>query len=411
LVSLEDPALQRGNFGATKKKNMGSVKFTKANNRLKRQLTGFDHYSGLVMYTATLPAGFAVDDTMKIIDDVEAAEALGITSDSVTLVIKIMHYHISEFFRINPDGVFYLGLFAVPGGAHAFSEVASLINYAGGKLRQIGVWTSKAYVGGDIALLQDQYDDAFDLFTPAEIVYSPNMDAVIDANVPDLSAATSPNVHVSIGQDGGALGATLYAAADTYSIGVIGAILGCISLAQVHLNIGWVEKFNMAQDGGELDVPALSNGSLISALSSALTKDDGTLDTKRLIFLKKYPGYTGTYFNDSHGAVVATSDYAYIEDNRTIDKAIRGVYLSLLPKVNGPVQIDAATGKLSGDYVEYIQLEAGKVLEQMQKDGENSGYTATVDPNQDVNATGKIKVNISNKKTGVSRDFDVTIGF
>lgn len=390
---------------------MGSVKFTKANNRLKRQLTGFDHYTGLVMYTATLPTGFSTTDRMKAIDDVEAAETLGITADNASLIIKVMHYHISEFFRINPDGIFYLGLFAIPGGAHTFSEVASLINYAGGKLRQVGVWSSKAYAAGDIALLQDQYDDAFDLFIPAEIIYSPNLDAVVDGSLPDLSAATSPNVHLSIGQDGASLGSTLYTAADTYSIGVIGAILGATSLAKVHENIGWVEKFNMAEDGGELDVPALSNGSLVSDLSSALTKDDGTLDTKRLIFLKKYPGYTGTYFNDSHGAVVSSSDYAYMEDNRTIDKAIRGVYLSLLPKVNGPVEIDSETGKLSGDYVEYIQLEAGKVLEQMQKDGENSGYTAIVDPNQDVNATGKIKVNISNKKTGVSRDFDVTIGF
>ncbi|MGQ0737661.1 MAG: DUF2586 family protein [Bacteroidota bacterium] len=390
---------------------MGSVKFTKAQNRLKRQLTGFDHYSGLVTYNAVLPAGFGANDRMKVIDDVAAAEALGITSNNADLGIKIMHYHISEFFRINPDGVFYLGIFDLPVGAHTFSEVATLINFAAGKLRQVGVWTSKAFVIGDVALLQTQYNDAFDLFVPAEIVYSPNLDGVTDANMPDLAALTSPNVHLSAGQDGGALGLTLYTAAANYSVGVIGAILGAISLAKVHENIGWVEKFNMAEDGGELDVPALSNGSLISALSSALTKDDGTFDTKRLIFLKKYPGFTGSYFNDSHGAVVASSDYAYIEDNRTIDKAIRGVYLSLLPHVNGPVQIDATSGKLSGDYVEFIQLEAGKVLEQMQKDGENSGYTATVDPNQDVNATGKITVNISNKKTGVSRDFDVTIGF
>lgn len=392
---------------------MGSIKFNKQNNRLKRVLPGFDHYCGLAFYSDDLPAGFGVNDRIKAINDVDHAETLGITSNNASVLIKIMHYHISEFFRVHPDGVLYLGIFAEPAAeaAHTFTEITTLRVFTNNRIRQCGVWTPKAYELAQIALLQDQYDASFEVFSMCEIMYSPNLDGVSDANMPDVAALTSPNVHILIGQDGAALGKSLYTAAADFSVGVIGAALGAVSLAKVHENIGWVEKFNMAEEGGELDVPALSNGTLVSALSDALTKDQGTLDTKRLIFLKKYPNATGTYFNDSHGCVAATSDYAYLEDNRTIDKAIRGIYVRMLPKVNGPVFTTKGTGLLAPEYLEYLQLECNKALEDMEKEGEISGFEVTIDPNQDVNATNKIVVNVSNTKTGVSRRFEFNIGY
>ena len=389
---------------------MGSIAFNKQNNRLKRTLPGLDHYTGLVFYSNTVPVGFA-GETVKEIFDLPSAEALGITAENPALAIKIMHYHIKELFRLNPDAVFYLGVFAEPVGAHTFNEVATVRAAAGNKLRQIGVWTKKPFVVGDIALLQDQYDAGFEVFAPVEILYSPNLHGVLTADIADLAALTSPNVHLVIAQDGKAVGKDLYVAANTYSIGAIGATLGATSLAKVHENIGWVEKFNFAQDGGELDVPALVNGALVGELAVNITKNNGTLDSKRLMFLKKYPGITGTYFNETHGACPATSDYAYMEDNRAIDKAIRGIYVKLMPFVNGPTLLEKGTGKLRATTVDLLTLEAGKALEEMEKAGELSGYAVAIDPNQDVNATNQIVVNISNTKVGVSRNFIINIGY
>ena len=148
---------------------MGSIAFNKQNNRLKRTLPGLDHYTGLVFYSNTVPVGFA-GETVKEIFDLPSAEALGITAENPALAIKIMHYHIKELFRLNPDAVFYLGVFAEPVGAHTFNEVATVRAAAGNKLRQIGVWTKKPFVVGDIALLQDQYDAGFEVFAPVEIL-------------------------------------------------------------------------------------------------------------------------------------------------------------------------------------------------------------------------------------------------
>ncbi|MEZ5195113.1 MAG: hypothetical protein R2764_01540 [Bacteroidales bacterium] len=60
-----------------------------------------------------------------------------------------------------------------------------------------------------------------------------------------------------IGQDGEGNGNDLFGSLG-HSPTCLGAALGTVSLAQVHLNIGYIRAFNIA--GGELDVPALADG-------------------------------------------------------------------------------------------------------------------------------------------------------
>ena len=49
------------------------------------------------------------------------------------------------------------------------------------------------------------------------------------------------------------------------------------------------------------------------------------------IYLRKFNERAGTYFNYSTTATVSTSDYYTIENNRTIDKALRNLRTSLYP--------------------------------------------------------------------------------
>jgi hypothetical protein len=390
---------------------VGSIIFNKQNGRQKRVLPGQDHYSGLLIYSNEVPAEFGVGQTCAVIEDVAAAEALGITADNAEPEIKIMHYHISEAFRLNPNIVLYLGVFAVPEGAHTFDEVDTLRIFADNKLRQMAVWTSKPFDIAHIALLQAEYAKAYEVVSPFEIYYSANLAAVATGDLPSLAASTAPNIHLLIAQDGAALGAELFEELEgDVSIGVAGAMIGAVSLAAVNESTAWVEKFQMGVAGGELDVPALANGVLVSTLSNAIVKSTGTFDTKRLIFLKKYPNITGTYFNDTHGAVAADNDYAYAEDNRAMDKAIRGVYVKLVPKLNGPT-LYTKERKLDPAFVSFLETEAGKALEDMEKAGELSGYTVVIDPDQDSYSTDTITVAITNIKRGVSRNFIINIGF
>ena len=129
------------------------------------------------------------------------------------------------------------------------------------------------------------------------------------------------------------------------------------------------------------------------------------------MFVRTHVGIADNYFNDSHTLDVETSDYAYIENVRTIDKACRGVRTNLLPYLNSPLNIDPTTGQLDRNPVAYLETVAGKALEEMEKAGELSGYVAEIDPAQNVLNTGVLKVIIKNVPTGVMRQVQVQIGF
>jgi hypothetical protein len=93
------------------------------------------------------------------------------------------------------------------------------------------------------------------------------------------------------------------------------------------------------------------------------------INDNRYLFVRTHVGITDNYFNDSHTLDEVTSDYAYIENERTIDKAIRGIRTNLLPYLSSPLQVDATTGNLSSHTVAFLETTAGKALEDMEKAG------------------------------------------
>jgi hypothetical protein len=157
-----------------------------------------------------------------------------------------------------------------------------------------------------------------------------------------------------------------------------------------------------------MDTPALSDGTLISAMTPAQIQ---SISEKGYIFLIKYVGATGSYWNDGFTADSLTGDYAYIENNRVIDKACRGVYQALLPKVSGPVYIDPETGFLTADTVAMLEELADEPLAQMERDGELSGSQVSIDAEQPVLSTSKLNVTIRLVPVGVLREILVSIGF
>jgi phage tail sheath protein FI len=134
------------------------------------------------------------------------------------------------------------------------------------------------------------------------------------------------------------------------------------------------------------------------------------LNSKGYIFLIKHSERAGTYFNDSHTATVVTSDYAFIESNRTIDKAIRGCRSFLLPDLNSPIFVNP-DGTLTEDTIAGLKNSAARALEQMERDGEISTFQVVINPTQDTISTGKVIITIKIVPVGVARNIEVNIGF
>ena len=159
---------------------------------------------------------------------------------------------------------------------------------------------------------------------PLSIIFGGNTKSYTSlTTLPNLRTEIAPNVSMIIGQDGSSLGATL---ASTYGVSVpaLGACLGSVSIASVNECIGWVNKFDIKNYGTlEYDSPAFGNGQLIINTTATLQTQ---LENNGYIFIRKFVGLAGSYFEDSPTAIAFTSDFDYIEMQRTIDKAKRGLY-------------------------------------------------------------------------------------
>lgn len=388
---------------------MNSLEIKRQNGNVPKSLPGQDHVSGMIFYVneADIPEDFKAE-AVQAVSTIDAAEALGITSDATSWAARVMHYQLSEVFRINNGITLYVGIFTKP-AAHTFAELATVQNYADGAIRQFGIWDGLTELTKEnVTLLQSQAD-ALDLNNaPVSVGYAPSLKGGYQALPTDIAGA-APRVSVIIAQPGGTndTGALLFAEATNKTtknaVSCIGVWLGHVSAAAVHESISWVKKFPSG-----ISLPAFSDGTLVRSVDKAWLEK---LDTARYLFLTPIVGVSGSYWNDSHNMDAAISDYNAIELVRTMDKACRGIRTYLTPELGGNVYIDANTGKLQSYTVAYLETVANKALEDMEKAGELSGYEAKIDPEQDVLSTSTVEVVIKNVSVGVIRKMKVKIGY
>ncbi len=316
------------------------------------------------------------------------------------------HYHISEYFRIQPQGVLYLCFYAVP-ATYDFSDLTTIQQFANGEIRKAMVFCDgTTYTSGKVTAAQTICTALAANHMPlSTVLVTFNFAAATLSALTNLAGLASKNVSVVISQDGDGLGAQLYRTVGK-SITNIGALLGCASLAKVNEDVAWIQKFNIS-DGTENNVAAFANGVLFSACSVSLLT---ILDSYRYIFSIKKVGYEGTFWNDSHTCTLQSSDYAYIENNQTIDKAIRTLYANYLPDLNSPLVVNA-NGTLKDTTVAYFKNSGDASLDQMVRDGEISAKSINVDPVQNVLTTSQLVISAVLVPVGVARNIVVKIGY
>lgn len=386
---------------------MNSITVKRENGNVPKSLPGEDHVSGIIFYVdaaTDVPEGFKTEP-INAVSTIDGAEALGITPDAESWIVRVMHYTLSEIYRLNTSISLYMGVY-VKGEHQTFAEVKALQNYANGGIRQVAIWNGSAEITGEDVSTLESIGTALDLENaPLSIGIAPK---VSDFSALPLTLAVSyPRVSVIIGQAGSGLGASLYTHAlnegNKYAVSCIGVWLGHVSSAAVHESISWVKKFSSG-----VSLPAFSDGTLVRTVDKAWIEK---LDTARYNFLTPIVGVAGSYWNDSCNMDAAISDYNAIELVRTMDKAVRGVRTYLTPELGGNVYIDPESGKLQPYTVEHLETTANKALEDMEKAGELSGFRVEIDAEQDVLSNSSIEVVIKNIPVGVVRKFKIRIGY
>ena len=389
-------------------------------------------------------AGLAVKDKLQgnviEINSMDDLKELGIAAysgdTSKDLLFGIPYYHISHFFDIQGANGRLFIMFADCG--ENWDAVDQIQRAAHGMINQLGVWTEQSlwkmtdssadtYSIDLVTSLNSKAVALADENAPLSIVVSPNSAVVttVDGTSKQIELAKIPSCQIdaryvtvllSQGLDTDVT-AMQFANPNHTPVGSIGDLLGCVAAASVQESFAWVNKFNLIGYFPDIEMGfgdiTESDGKLTSTLKySSLNKVQlDTLDDKGYVFLCKYSGLeSGVFFSKDQTCANATSDYRTMARNRTINKSRRAVRNALLPYVNSPLKVDPSTGYLSSAKITMFQNIVSDVLMTMQTNEEISGYSVTIDKNQNVLKTDTLIIKYSLVPVGVATKIDVVEG-
>lgn len=388
-------------------------------------------------------AGLAVKDKLQgnviEINSMDDLKELGITAYSgdteKDLLFGIPYYHINHFFGIQGSTGRLFIMFADCGVD--WNAIEQMQRAAHGMINQLGVWTEQSlwkqtdpeaetYSIDLVTDLQSKAASLADENAPLSILLCANSAVIAtdEESVKKVELGKIPTcvinarfVSVLLGQGLDAdVSAMQLANQNLTPVGNIGAALGCIASASVQESFAWINKFNLIGyfpdiEMGFGDVTLNSESKLTSTLKySSLNKiqlDD--LDDKGYIFLCKYSGLeSGVFF--SKDQTCSNGDYRTVARNRTIHKSRRAVRNALLPYVNSPLKVDPSTGYLSSAKITMFQNIVSDILTTMQNNEEISGFSVTIDKNQNVLKNDTLIIKYSLVPVGVASRIEVVEG-
>lgn len=189
----------------------------------------------------------------------------------------------------------------------------------------------------------------------------------------------------------------------------IGLLAGRLAKIPVQRNIGRVK-----------DGPLAINGSAYLKATKVEMADSASVHDKGYITLRVHTGRAGYYFSDDPLATLPGDDYNHLTARRTIDKAYRLAYSTLLDELLEEIPV-SDEGQVSVSFAKSVETKVeNAVVNAMTSFGElgndpsnqnDTGVECLIDTTQNIVATGFLKVGLRVKPYGYARYINVELGF
>lgn len=357
----------------------------------------------------------------KVIVGTIAATIVQNVITGVASKLAVYYYHIKRYFAKKVDGTLYIGIFDVA-GASDFINIDDMVNFSKASIVQLGIWDDTQTF--EIATLTQIQARVNSLKGESKLLSSVNYSADIKAltsPLSDLAGASfnlatlfAANVSALIDNDANGEGYDLYEQQGK-SISSLGAEIGCISEAAISEDIGNIISRFDTDDGSEFNELMFGDGTLFDTVSTSLLN---SLNNNRYIFLTKIPYTSGSYYSDNHTAIALTSDFAYQNDNRVIDRVIKDEFIALTPILKSRLLLNE-DGTMTEQTIANIVGVAGDVIRPLIASGDLAGDAANfnaedwilVSETQQPKIAGKLVIGIKLFGNAIARSIDVPIGY
>ena len=180
----------------------------------------------------------------------------------------------------------------------------------------------------------------------------------------------------------------------------IGQVLGRAAKVAVNVSIGRVADGSIAAEGYLMD----------GATPESHFAEWELLDDAGFIFFRTFIGKNGYYLNGDATATATTDDYCQLNLIRVIQKAAVVCYKTYIDSILDNVDVDPATGKLPAAMAKYYESLLTKAVNSDMSE-EVSGFTPTIDPDQDLITTKKLNVVARIVPTATMREIEVNLAF
>jgi hypothetical protein len=385
--------------------DLAGVKIEKLQGGLGRKSPNTDsHVALIIAKTNNITLDLAIGNAgagLKL-TSLSQAESLGLTASASANGATPFYEHISEFFRLAPEGILYLFNDATP---------ATVVSFLKANKDVKGFAVVANFTATQTVVIADYQENIINVLAAENRlidfgVIGWNGFKVSDAM--DLTELAAPQISVLVVGSG------------TSTFAAAGSFLGMLATRKVNENVGSVNIQNKPLDKrGTADYsltdknkglwinPKTTYGELIRSLTKAQIT---TLGNYGYIFAASYEGYPGVFFTDSKTCISQASDYCQIENNRVWNKAARALRLALLPEVRAVVKKDPSTGFIKSTTVSRWTGICNKALEQLVSNDEISGFQVFINPEQVVNSSQPVKVKASVVADGIVHEFEVALG-
>ena len=222
------------------------------------------------------------------------------------------------------------------------------------------------------------------------------------ASLRDLSSSAYNRVGIFIGDT--KLGGTAGSPASTKNAAV-GVLAGRIAAVPVQRNIGRVASGALAPESFYLGTSAVDD----------VMADVETIYAKGYITPRIFFGLDGYYINDDRLACKPDDDYAHLTARRTVDKAARIAYMTLVQKLLDEIEVNT-DGTMQTPVLKSWQADVETAIDQqMTASGElsvvdGSGCKCFIDPTQNVLSTSKVTATLRVRPFGYAREIVVNLG-
>jgi hypothetical protein len=410
-------------------------KFNKINGGLGTRAASTDGIGALVL-GGVATAELALGEVAKLIQ-LKDAEDLGITASYDANNDILVHYHISEYFRLHPDGTLYIML-VEQGTTMAemcdkdedfvkkviLESAQREVKFFGVVLNpelpyvptiQTGLNKDTLEAAAKAQELIEWLQDEHQVFVDLAVIEG--RDAADNTNTwLDLRNLVHRNVNIVTAQD-----PSIAALDNAYAKhAAVGSYLGMQSIRKVSESTGSVDIVNKPASrradesypltsvaSGRFVTAALSNGTPAADLT-ATQKTNLTL--KGHIYAGSYEGYPGIYFNQDATCIAITDDYAFGHRARVWNKAVRIARRYLIPKFNSEVPVDKNTGLIDATLVAGWEAGANKALESMLTANECSDISLSIDANQNVFSGEPLRFKLAITPNGISDKIEGDVG-